>query len=434
MPDLWYRLLYRLADAIYFARVTVIYRERLPEDGPVLFLGLHRNGAVDGFIYKRVLGNVVFLASRQLLKNFFLRIFFTGIPVTRTKDEGDRSANREALRACVEHLKNGGRLFVFPEGTSSLGPRHLPFKSGAAWLIADYLASAGHTPPSNDRTLSPTAPSAPLRVVPVGIHYECAWAFRSKVEVVIGEPINTALPGDATDIERLKELRRRITAGLEKVGVNVTSAEYQEDIQRLAYVSTLATPRSYFESLKALETHVPGPIATVAQTLHTTLNDPAFTALRRHQGVPLFPMGSRWLYVVLLLLLAPLVLAAILLNALPFVAAWYAGKRFPDGPNVIALWRILVGLPLFVFWSLAVVIVSVLAGYYGLALGYTLVTWLGLQLYCRVKKLAVAVHNGFRFPGLRPQMLAVRETVLRSLPDAAPTTVSTPDHEAPIPC
>lgn len=434
MPDLWYRLLYRLADAIYFARVAVIYRERLPEDGPVLFLGLHRNGAVDGFIYKRVLGNVVFLASRQLLKNFFLRIFFTGIPISRTKDEGDQSANREAMRACVEHLKTGGSLFVFPEGTSSLGPRHLPFKSGAAWLIADYLAGVGHIHPGNDRAVSPGAPSAPLHVVPVGIHYECPWAFRSKVEVVIGEPINTSLPGGASHLERLKELRRRITAGLEKVGVNVTSAEYLEDIQRLSYISTLATPRSYFESLKALETHIPGPIATPAQGLQTALNDPAFTALRRHQGVPLFPLGSRWLYLVLFLLLAPLVLVAIVLNALPFVAAWYAGKRFPDGPNVIALWRILVGLPLFVFWSLAVVSLSAFAGYFGLALGYTLLTWLGLHLYYRVKKLAVAVHNGFRFPGLRQQMLAFRETVLRSLPDAAPATASTQDHEASIPC
>jgi len=135
----WHQWLYRFIKTVYFERITLIHPERLPRTGPVLYLGLHRNGAVDGFVYDQALHHPVFMISTQLRKNWFARLFFEGIAVNRTKDEGDRALNDAALRQCLDHLRTGGELFVFPEGTSSLGPRHLPFKSGAVWLLLDHL-------------------------------------------------------------------------------------------------------------------------------------------------------------------------------------------------------------------------------------------------------------------------------------------------------
>ena len=43
------------------------------------------------------------------------------------------AARRELLAA-------GGEVMIFPEGTSSLGPHHLPFKSGAASIAAPKAA------------------------------------------------------------------------------------------------------------------------------------------------------------------------------------------------------------------------------------------------------------------------------------------------------
>src|SRR3954467_11455936 len=103
------------------------------------------------------------MISTQLRKNFIARIFFNGIAVARSGDEGDRVANRAALSECIALLQRGGELFVFPEGTSSLGPRPLPLRAGAAQLVLDWVDS-GNAPAS-------------LRVIPVGVHYECAWAF-----------------------------------------------------------------------------------------------------------------------------------------------------------------------------------------------------------------------------------------------------------------
>jgi len=401
MPEIWYSLLRRFARAVYFARVTVVHPERLPKAGPVLYLGLHRNGAVDGIVYGEVLRGVVFLISSQLRKTGLARLFFNGIAITRGKDQGDRSQNDKALKQCLQHLVSGGQLFVFPEGTSGLGPRHLPFKGAAAWLIEDYLRGGG----------------PPLQVIPAGIHYECAWAFRSKVEVVIGRPVAVDLAGE-TSLERIKELRGRITKGLEAVGINVASAEYQQQIQQLAYVSTLATPRSYFRSLKALEAGIPPAILEPASKLEPDLRG---RKLLRHQGVPLFPMGSRWMYLLALAVLSPVVLAGILLNLPPFLAGWFAGVKFPDDTNVISLWRIMVGVSLFAIWS-TVATVSLLLTHPVLALPYVALTGTALWLYYRVKKLAVVVHNGFRYPEVGPRLLAFRESVLAALPGEADST------------
>lgn len=427
--DLVRRFLYWVIVRVYFARVTVLHRERLPRSGPALYLGLHRNGAVDGFVYHEALGAPTFMISTQLQKNWLARLFFTGIAVTRTKDEGDRAGNEQALHRCLEHLRAGGALFVFPEGTSSLGPRHLPFKNGALWLILEYLQN----------------PGPPLQVIPVGIHYECAWAFRAKVEVVLGEPLDLSLirePVRAADIQmalsqgtalraasvvadpaslsakavtlsKLKVLKQCAQTSLEAVGINVGSDEYQNQIQRLAYVSTLATPRSYFASLKALEKQISEPILREAESLDAKL---CGCRLLFHQGVPLVPMGSRFIYFLALLVLSPIVGAAMLLNGPPMLAGYFAGKTLPDDVNVISLWKILVGIPVFLLWILLACGLCLGIGKPIWFLGYAGVSWAGLHLYYRVKKLAVAVHNGFRYPHLRPTMLRFRETVINNLP------------------
>lgn len=399
MPELWYRCLYRFLTRVYFARLAMVNPERRPKSGqPVLYLGLHRNGAVDGFVYHELLRRPVFMISTQLRRSWFSRLFFQGIAVTRTKDEGGQEANQGALRQCVDHLSGGGHLFVFPEGTSSLGPRHLPFKSGAAWLVLDYLESGGPL----------------LQIVPVGIHYECPWAFRAKVEVVLGPPMSLQFAPGASRLARLKEIKRRIEGALEEVGTNVASAEYQDQIQRLAYITTLATPRSYFKSLKALEQRIPEAILKAADGLEPELSR---SRLLSHQGVPLFPMGPLWLYGVALAVFGPLVLAAFLLNLPPVLAGWLAGKKFPDDSNVISLWKILVGVPAFALWGAAVVLALLVEQRPLGAVLYVLLTWLGLELYYRVKKLAVAVWNGSRYPKLKPRMLAFRQTVLEALPE-----------------
>ena len=137
--------------------------------GPVLFVGRHRAGLMDGWLYAHALPRpTVFVIAARLRRNRLLRPLVAGIAVMRRKDGGDRAAaNQAALQACRAELAAGRTLFIFPEGTSSLGPHPLPLAPGAALLV---------------RAVPETA------VVPVTIHYGDPVRLGTDVAITFGAP------------------------------------------------------------------------------------------------------------------------------------------------------------------------------------------------------------------------------------------------------
>lgn len=393
--DFWHRWIARGCRVLYYSRLAVLCGDRLPATGPVLYVALHRNGAVDGFVYASVVPRAVAMISTQLRRSALARLFFTGIEVVRDKDRGDREHNRQALDDCLALLERGGELAVLPEGSSTLGPRHLPFHRGAARIAVEAVGRG-----------------IPLTVVPLAIHYERAWAFRSRVEVVVGPAVDTRIDAGLAPESRVAEMHRRISQALEAIATQFDSCEQQAEAEQLAYVATLATSRSYYESLKRLERGIPPSLQATARDLETRLGG---RRVLRHQGVPLVPMGPLPAYAALLVLLSPLVAAAAVLNAVPLGAAWLAGCRLADDRNVIALWRVLVGVPCGVLWLAAVGAGAAASGATAAFVAYAAVTIGGWLAWYRFKKLAVATVNGLLHPDLRQPLLAFRLQVLREL-------------------
>lgn len=391
----WHPFFQAFIRQLYFSRVEVTGANQIPATGPVLALCLHRNGAVDGFVYRKVLPQVAFMLKATLRRSLMGRLFFDGLEVARTED-GGRNGNLEVIDECVNWLENDGFLGVFPEGTSGLGPRHFPFKSGAPRIALRHLQDG-----------------LPLTVLPLGIHYERPWAFRSRVEVVIGPRISL---DELADIEssgaRLQEVKRRFTTALESVGMNVPDAQWQEMAQNFAYIATLGTKHTYFAALKAMEHQLPAEAVRAWENFETKARG---RRLLRHQGVPLFPLRYPWLYVLAALLLTLPVAVGALMNVPPLAVAWWAGRKFPDDRNVIALWRILTGVPLLVIWSAAWVAAGILFGLWWLPLIYFALTWLAVRGWYRLKKLAVVAWNGLFFPGLRSDALEIHRAVLKAL-------------------
>jgi 1-acyl-sn-glycerol-3-phosphate acyltransferase len=381
--------------------VTVLNPENLPKKGPVIYLALHRNGAADGFVYHSVLPRISYMIARQLRDNPFLRIFFGGIEVVRQKDirpgEHIQALNKRAMQECVDTLHANGELLIFPEGTSTLGPSHLPFKSGGVRIAAAFVASGKACP-----------------IVPIGVRYEQAWAFRSRAEVLIGKPIMT----QTTEVRELKHL---CNPALKEIGVNVTSERYQKKIQKLACIATLGTSHSYYRVLKRFESSIPEALDKELSELELLFTK---RRLMFHQGVPLFPMGARWPYALALMVCAPVVGIAVLLNFLPLAGAWFAANKFADDQNVVALWKILVGVPLAAIWALVLTLLSLIDGSPWLLLAYAGITSLGLSLFYRTRKLLITVHNGLLQPSLRPRLLAFRDAILAAL-DRPPSPLTT---------
>lgn len=343
------------------------------------------------------------MISVQLRRSLLGRLFFCGIEVERDKDR-DKSPNASAFNSagmteCLDLLRCGGVLCVFPEGTSSLGPRHLPFKSGASHLIFDYTS-----PGTGDS----------LAIVPIGIHYEAPTEFRSRVEVVIDKPVAMEVPNAWSRREKLGELKRRIGLALEGTGVNVPTDEYQDTIQRMAYIATLGTKRSYFRALKQLEKNIPAPLEESWKALSAEFGR---TGLLFHQGVPLCPVFPLALMFLVLAVIGPITLAGCLLNAPPLIAGWWAGKIFPDGPNVITLWRILVGVPVFLIWFALVVATCALTGHALWIAAYAAITFAALKLTRLTKKVIIEINNGLRHRDLQKPALEFHQLLLNTLPD-----------------
>ena len=396
MRDLYLSLLSRLLVHCYYHRARLLNPENRPAAGPILYVGLHRNGAVDGCVYKSLLPESVFMISVQLRRSVIGRMFFDGIEVVRDKDRGhDRGGeNSIAIERCIEHLRRGGALFVMPEGTSDLGHRHLPFKTGAARIVETALLAG----------LRPT-------VVPVGIHYERAWAWQSDVEVVLGPPLPLDLPPGSSAPAAVDLLHRRISAGLETLAVGAPDAESFARRERTALVATLGSGRSYFATLKALEAGVPEAETALAEFEKITAGRPLF----QYQGVPLLPARHAWADVVHALVLAPLVAAAGLLNLPPLLVAWGAGRRFADARNTIALWRLLAGFPAFLTWTAGLLALAIMIGHWPLWMVYVALSWLGLRSLGRLKTLTVSLGNLWRAPDLRPHLLALHRQIAAAL-------------------
>lgn len=399
LKNYWYRLLSQLLVFLYYHRVRVLNAHLLPNSGPVVFVALHRNGAVDGYVYKSLLPRANFLISVQLRRSRIGRLFFGGIEVARSKDRTsgkspETTDNTAVIGSCAEYIRQGGALLILPEGTSDLGHRHLPFHKGAARILSQ-LKEQG----------------SPVTVVPLGIHYERAWAWQSDVEVVVGAPISTSLPDGISPAAHVQVFHERIANALEALSFQSEDAETYSRRERIAYAATLGSERSYFTALKALESGLPEAEAQALRLDDAILNSTKGRGLWLHQGVPLVPVDHAWAYPLILVFLLPLVSLACLFNAPPLLCAWWAGRRFSDARNTIALWRLLAGFPCLAIWATLLLAAALLANALPLWIAYLAISMLGLKSVRRIKKLAVSLHNWIMAPGLRSTLLNWRESL-----------------------
>lgn len=187
---LWHRGLAATLRGIYFGRVRVRGAPASGSDRPRVILASHRNGAIDGAQVGAAYPRAQFLVSIQLLRHAAARLLFTGIPVVRGKDVERYGLGREPVSDPIDdacgHLRAGGELAIFPEGTSEWGFQPLPYRFGAARIVCRLM----------DEGIEP-------EVVPLGLFYSWPDRCRSRAELFRGTPVQ--LPprgaGDQADWE-----------------------------------------------------------------------------------------------------------------------------------------------------------------------------------------------------------------------------------------
>ncbi len=168
-------------------RVSATGTEHVPRQGPFILAPVHRSNIDFLLVLICTRRRIRFLAKDTLWEGFWGKLFTAlgGIPVARG------SADREALRTCVQAIEAGEPLVIFPEGTRQQGPVVQELFDGPAFV--------------QSRTGVP--------IVPVGIGGSetampkgSTFIKRRKVRLVVGE----ALP--ASDVDGPKARRAAVKA------------------------------------------------------------------------------------------------------------------------------------------------------------------------------------------------------------------------------
>jgi glycerol-3-phosphate O-acyltransferase / dihydroxyacetone phosphate acyltransferase len=184
----------QLASVGLFRSVEVVRPAAVATRGPQLWIASHFGAFSDAVVLLHALER----HPRFLVGDFLFRVpllrqllrLAEAIPVRRSVDvRADRAegagagatANQVMFAASRAALADGDALAIFPEGVATDGPAISPLRTGAARIALGAYAEGVRG----------------LQVVPVGIHYQDRAAFRSRVFVDVGEPVD--LDGWLTD-------------------------------------------------------------------------------------------------------------------------------------------------------------------------------------------------------------------------------------------
>ena len=211
------RTVIRLLLRLFYRRIDVVGRERIPATGPVLAVANHHNSIVDAMqvvmLFQRP---VMVLANAPLFRHPligpFLRMMHA-VPVSRRVEAGDDPKKNEAMfAAAIGVLRGGGVLLIFPEGRTQPQPTLLPVRTGAARILLGAETAAGGR--------------CGITLLPLGMVFHDPGTFRSaSVQIMVGEPVPTAdviaaYPEHPADVVR--ELTARIA---EAIRAGIVEAE-----------------------------------------------------------------------------------------------------------------------------------------------------------------------------------------------------------------
>ncbi len=223
----------RKALHVYYPRIEIEGRERIPASGAILFVANHPNSLMDpaviGFTAQRP---VRFFAKAPL---FDVPVFgalmkaLGMVPAYRgTDDKASVRKNLETLDVGAKYLIQGEAVGIFPEGKTHDREGVEQVRTGAARIAASAVAGG-----------------AALQIVPLGLNYERKERFRSSIWVRVGEPIDAGkIFRDHGGEERkaMRQLTEEIDARLKQAVVHLAEERWQPFLDELEVLLPTATP------------------------------------------------------------------------------------------------------------------------------------------------------------------------------------------------
>ena len=226
----WVRRLSRSLVSIWFREINIVDDENLPQEGGIIFIAWHPSGLIDPMLMHASLpGRLSMIAKHTLFKIPLLGRLIRGagaVPIERAQDsddvDGAKSRNKNQLDSVASIVAEGGRLIIFPEGTTHTESSVKRARSGAARIL---LAAR--------RKAHAEGRSEP-QLVPIGLHYSESHTFRERAAVIVERVMKFApVPSLVEDPDEQDTLDRKWVSDVTgSIGVELNRASLSKTTWR----------------------------------------------------------------------------------------------------------------------------------------------------------------------------------------------------------
>tara|TARA_B110000046_G_scaffold178738_1_gene206952 strand:+ start:461 stop:1783 length:1323 start_codon:yes stop_codon:yes gene_type:complete len=359
------KYLLKIAIYSYFRRVTILGKEHIPAQGPVIFVANHPSALMDPLVVitgiKRRINPI---AAAEFFggefKTWILKNKFHMIPVYRPDLAKDPSKtnNTDMFTHCHQLLLNQGALLIFPEGTSETDKGIRNLKTGAARIALEA------------ERLSKNKIS--VQIIPIGLNYSNSHQFRSDLFVKVGVPISTKNIDSETD-NQVHDLTDLIKKGLIDTLLHTGSKElnkitssienfYQNYLEESLEVKAENALRHFEIQKKVIEATVYSLVNQKDKAMKISDRIQSYLARIKSEGIYLSDAFKKLTFeeVVELILGLPVYLLGCILNLLPFILI----KKIFQSIQIKEAFRgslaMMIGLLIFLFWYVSLMVISTL--------------------------------------------------------------------------
>lgn len=228
MKTLWYYLIRNVIKTslfFYSKKIKVVGKEHIPKTGATLFMVNHPNGLLDPLVVATNNPRVQhFLVRAAVFKNPWVKKLLSTLnlmPIYRIRDGvKELSKNQEIFETCYQILKVQKALMIFPEGSHNRMRTIRPLSKGFSRIIFGALEKY---------------PNLLIHIVPVGLTYQNASMYPTKVAVHYGAPIiaNDYISKENQQTEILR-LKNDVSNQLQKLSVHIPfDVDYNSTLQKL---------------------------------------------------------------------------------------------------------------------------------------------------------------------------------------------------------
>ena len=245
------RRFFRSLVTVWFREINIVDDENLPPKGGIIFISWHPSGLIDPMLMNASLpGKISIIAKHTLFKLPLIGRFLRsagGVPVERAQDSGDKAAastrNADVLAGVSSLVANGGRLMIFPEGTTHTESDVKKVRSGAGRIL---LAA---------RREAQKQGLAEPQLVPIGLHYSNSQRFRERAAVVIERSmVFPPIPEEVADNKVQDENDRAwVNAVTEAIGVELKRASLSKTTWRERTLIWKGRSLAYAERVRQTE-------------------------------------------------------------------------------------------------------------------------------------------------------------------------------------